>query len=319
MPQEIKMYLSDDKMLDSIGNAFNSRTRRDILRLCASKSYSIYQIAETLNMAIPTISFHVKILEKAGLVNVIQHPHKKGNEKQVSVSFSSLSITKAASAPTVQKNFHFSLPIGSYTDFKIKPPCCMVNQEGIALMVDQPGFFYSPKRFLAELISFSDGSLEYSIPTYKFKGEKIFKVIFSLELCAETPFFNNSWRSDITFWINGVELCTYQCLGDYGERRGLLTPKLWTHNATQYGFLQKITVGSDGTYLNEELVSDANVEQLALSSSDCMTLRLGVKEDAKCHGGVNLFGKNFGDHPQNILVQVITNESYCEPSKTDEK
>ena len=81
MAQEINIYLSDDQMLEDVGNAFNSRTRRDILRLCANKSYSIYGLAEALNMAIPTISFHVKILQKAGLVIVLQHPNKKDNEK----------------------------------------------------------------------------------------------------------------------------------------------------------------------------------------------------------------------------------------------
>ena len=81
MAQEINIYLSDDQMLEDVGNAFNSRTRRDILRLCANKSYSIYGLSEALNMAIPTISFHVKILQKAGLVIVLQHPNKKDNEK----------------------------------------------------------------------------------------------------------------------------------------------------------------------------------------------------------------------------------------------
>ncbi len=84
MAQEINIYLSDDQMLEDVGNAFNSRTRRDILRLCANKSYSIYGLAEALNMAIPTISFHVKILQKAGLVIVLQHPNKKDNEKNAS-------------------------------------------------------------------------------------------------------------------------------------------------------------------------------------------------------------------------------------------
>ena len=81
MAQEINIYLSDDQMLEDVGNAFNSRTRRDILRPCANKSYSIYGLSEALNMAIPTISFHVKILQKAGLVIVLQHPNKKDNEK----------------------------------------------------------------------------------------------------------------------------------------------------------------------------------------------------------------------------------------------
>lgn len=310
MSQQINVFLTDDQLLENIGNSLNARTRRDILRLCSFRNYSIYQLAEILNMAIPTISFHVKILQKAGLVNVIQTPHKKGNEKQVTVSFSNISISKSTNQQPIQKAYHFSLPVGSYTDFKVVAPCCIVNKDGSALGIDEPGIFYSPKRFAAELISFSDGYLEYSIPTYKFKNETIFKFIVSVELCAETPFFNNSWQSDITFWVNNIECCTYQCKGDYGERRGYFTPKLWTHNATQYGFLQKISIDSDGVYLNEKKESSVNLNDLHLTERDSIQLRIGIKENAKHKGGINLFGKNFGDHPQNILVQVIIGENY---------
>ena len=33
-------------------------------------------------------------------------------------------------------------------------------------------------------------------------------------------------------------------------------------------------------------------------------LRIGIKEDAKYVGGVNLFGREFGDTDQNILLQI---------------
>lgn len=121
MAQEINIYLSDDQMLEDVGNAFNSRTRRDILRLCANKSYSIYGLAEALNMAIPTISFHVKILQKAGLVIVLQHPNKKDNEKTllrkekrfIRLVFVFISFTVRLSSCRLQ-SFRFYLLLTSY-------------------------------------------------------------------------------------------------------------------------------------------------------------------------------------------------------------
>lgn len=36
-----------------------------------------------------------------------------------------------------------------------------------------------------------------------------------------------------------------------------------------------------------------------------MDLRLGVKEDARYKGGMNLFGKKFGDHEQDLVMKIF--------------
>ena len=87
MAQEINIYLSDDQMLEDVGNAFNSRTRRDILRLCANKSYSIYGLAEALNMAIPTISFTLKFCKKRGLSSFCNTPTKRATKNRFPFPF----------------------------------------------------------------------------------------------------------------------------------------------------------------------------------------------------------------------------------------
>ena len=35
-----------------------------------------------------------------------------------------------------------------------------------------------------------------------------------------------------------------------------------------------------------------------------ITMRIGIKEDAVNVGGVSLFGENFGDYPQDIILKL---------------
>jgi predicted transcriptional regulator len=64
------------------------------------------------------------------------------------------------------------------------------------------------------------------------------KLELSMEICSEAPEFALDWPSDITLWINGVEV------------------------------------------------------------------RLGVKADARNVGGLNLFGRKFGNYGQDILMRT---------------
>lgn len=45
-------------------------------------------------------------------------------------------------------------------------------------------------------------------------------------------------------------------------------------------------------------------DDLDLYGSDFVELRIGIKNDAAHKGGINLFGKNFGDYPQAIVMTV---------------
>jgi len=51
-------------------------------------------------------------------------------------------------------------------------------------------------------------------------------------------------------------------------------------------------------------VSDVKLSDLKLTHRPNVRLRIGVKEDAIHQGGVNLFGRQFGDHEQDIVMKV---------------
>jgi predicted transcriptional regulator len=41
-----------------------------------------------------------------------------------------------------------------------------------------------------------------------------------------------------------------------------------------------------------------------LKETNRIKLTIGIKEDAVHKGGINIFGKNFGDYPQSIVMTI---------------
>ena len=304
MDSSMTYNLNDDAQIDRLASALSSSVRRKILQLIGKNSYSVVQLAEKLNLSISTTTFHLKFLKEAELIKVLPNPNKKGNEKLISQGLASVAIDLKTMTHYQSEEFVYNVPIGSYTDFDIKAPCGLVNENGLVYMHDNPDVFRTPERFSATLLAFSKGYIEYSIPAFKYKNTKILSFTFSVELCSECPNYNNTWKSDITFWINHHEICTYRSPGDYGDRRGRFPIPHWPANSTQYGMLKKVRVDETGTYLDEKLVSDVTVDSLDLNNFDLTTLRIGIKDNAHYVGGINIFGKNNGDTDQDIVVQV---------------
>ena len=60
-----------------------------------------------------------------------------------------------------------------------------------------------------------------------------------------------------------------------------------------------------GSYVDGIRMSDVTIDQVELSSSRPIRLRIESPEDAANPGGFNLFGKGFGNYDQNISVTII--------------
>ena len=313
----LNLYEDEEKIV-KITSALSVKTRRDIIKLINTSSLSINEIAWKLNIPVSTASFHVKTLVDAGLL-IYSTPTKKiGNEKRVFLGdylFTLYTGNPNKEYVVKQEQQTFNVPIGSYTAYSVKPTCGIATKTGYILVSDTPCVFSSPQRFEAGLIWLKQGFLEYSIPLLDYsnsvKGKlqyndkkSIISVCFTFEICSECAGYNHNFKSDITFSINGVDLCVYTCPGDFGDRRGKLTPEHIPDRITQYGLLQCLDVRFDGTYLNEKRVSDLCIADLNLTDNDILTFRISVKEDAKHVGGINLFGKDFGDYPQDIILTV---------------
>ena len=88
-----------------------------------------------------------------------------------------------------------------------------------------------------------------------------------------------NWPSDITISINGVETAVYCSPGDYGARRGKLTPPAWPNGNTQYGMLKTFSVKENGSYMDGRLVhAGISLRDIAIESRPYISLKIEIKE-----------------------------------------
>ncbi|MCC7210071.1 MAG: transcriptional regulator, partial [Anaerolineae bacterium] len=155
----------------------------------------------------------------------------------------------------------------------------------------------------AQLLWFRHGYVEYRFPN-RMPGHVVLDSLqVSLELCSEAPNSNPDWPSNISMWLNGVEIGTWTCPGDFGGQRGVLTPIWWDEWNTQYGLLKMWRVNRDGSYIDGVRISDVTIDDLGILGHNYITLRIGVKNEG-IPGGVNVFGARFGNYPQDILMRL---------------
>ncbi len=197
------------------------------------------------------------------------------------------------------------MPIGIFTDYTVTAPCGLCSTEHIIGFLDFPDSFLNPERMKAGLLWCGSGSVEYKFPNNtKYEEKTVTKLEVSLELSSETPGTNVNWPSDITMWVNKTEIGTWVCPGDYGDKRGKYTPLWWKLEGSQYGLLKHWTVTDKGTFIDGVKISNVTLEDLKISEHHSIRVRVGVKEDAEHMGGMNIFGKGFGNYDQGIILRT---------------
>jgi predicted transcriptional regulator len=118
------------------------------------------------------------------------------------------------------------------------------------------------------------------------------------------PGTSADWPSDISFSVNGVDAGTWTSPGDFGDKRGQYTPDWWKLTGSQYGKLKTWRIDGSGTYLDDARVSDVTLEDIDIQEHRSIRMSIGVRDDADHPGGINIFGKGFGNHDQNIVMRV---------------
>lgn len=314
--KSVNLYDKEEE-LSKICNALSDPTRRKIIKMIAELGpLTINDIAWKINVPVSTTSYHVKSLIDADILIYASNSKRRGHEKHVALGAYLVNFTLPYNLmDSPNKVYSIDVPIGSYSSFHVEPTCGILTENGLESLSDTPVAFYSPNRFKAGLIWLHKGYLEYSIPLTDYIGtegndleyrnkDAISSLSFKFELCSETPLYNHNYKSDITFSVNGLEICTFTTTGDFGEHRGRLNPVWLVNENTQYGLLYSIDIRFDGSYLNEKRVSDIAIDDLELPENNVLVFRLEVKNDATHIGGFNLFGKNFGDYPQDISLDI---------------
>ncbi len=301
---------ADLEKIKDIGVALSSIDKLKILQLLSVRPRTLSELSRELDIAVSSVSFHIDALVRAQLIFISYEPGLKGHVKLCTKAahnlFIDFDIVTNNTPILLENKEEIEMPIGNFVDCEIQAPCGIAGKEKQLIENDVPEAFFTPDRAKAELIWFQAGFVSYQFPTHFFKNNVNYKQItFSLELCSETVYFRNDWPSDITFWINDIEITTYTSPGDFGGRRGKFTPDYWFINSTQYGLLKKFTINDAGVFIDNQLVNKSvTFKDLKLKECNRIKLTIGIKNDAEHKGGINLFGKNFGDYPQAILMVI---------------
>lgn len=284
-----------------------SPVRLRILRLLRREGpLNVNSIAEALDLPQSTIASNVQILEDAELIETTLGKASKGQQKVCAARFDEIVVrldpTPASHDPKV---IEVEMPLGLYTSCNVSAPCGLCSNKSIMGVLDVPDLFLDPSRVQAALIWFGRGHVEYKFPNNaKVLNTPVESLEFLMELSSEVPGTNTNWPSDISLWVNDVKVGTWTSPGDYGDRRGTFTPRWWKLEGSQYGILTRWVINASGTWLADRKLSDVTLQDLRLPEHHSIRLRIGIDDDGGRPGGINIFGRGFGNHDQDIVMRL---------------
>lgn len=284
-----------------------SEVRVRILRLLESRGpLNVNQITQELGLPQSTISSNLQILENVNLIITKTERARKGSQKicqsafsEILIAFNDLKKDRDDSALEVE------MPIGLYTASDVSAPCGLCAPDGVIGLLDVPDTFLEPDRMKAGLLWFTRGYVEYQFPNnMKLLGKEPTSVEFAMELSSEVPGTSAHWPSDISVAVNGVDVATWTSPGDFGDKRGVFTPDWWKLEGSQYGKLKHWRINGSGSYVDGLKVSNITINDLGINEHKSIRLRIGVSEDADHPGGINIFGRGFGNYDQSIIMRL---------------
>ncbi len=300
-----RLLMIEAKESLNVLSALASEPRLAILELLNTHKLNVNDIAKELHLPQSTVSTNIKILEEAGLIAVEVAAGKKGAQKLCSLPYDEIVVQLPGIRKEVSQNIiEVAMPVGLYTDFEVHPPCGLCSREEIIGFLDVPDAFLNPKRAIASLIWFERGFVEYKFPNDLKGNISLERLEVSMELSSEVPGTNSDWPSDITVWINGIEIGVWTCPGDFGDVRGKLTPMWWKLAGSQYGLLKNWNVTETGTFVDGIKVSDVTLTELNIRGHSSIKVRIGIQENAVNVGGINIFGAGFGNYDQDIVLTM---------------
>jgi len=296
-------HIDDEVEMTTICKALSNPQRMMIMQAITRKTMTVSELANLLKLAQSTMTVHIQELEAAGLLRSVVKPGPvRGQQKLCSPAIDGLSFVFAAE----ENQKSISMPVGHFVDYSVKPTCGIHSSIGQLIKCDQPAAFTSPQRADAQVVwTGKDGYFEYRFQVLDC-AETAKGIELSAEVCSEFIDSKCDWKSDISLWIDGTLIGTFVSPGDMGGRRGRFTPSWVAANWTQYGFLVKWRIDDRGCFVNDEKVKDSPAyNDLNMKEKSDIRVRIGVAPDAKNIGGINLFGKHYGDFEQEIVLKWL--------------
>lgn len=282
-------------------------TRIKIMSLLSENGeMNINDLARNLGLSNATTSIHVKKLVECGFLQERTLSASRGIQKLCSMKEEKLIIDLISSKQLADKTLRETeIRIGHYSNYDIAPTSVITTTDGVIGEFDDIRYFSYPERYDAAFLCFGKGYVEYSLPNPLNVGETPSEIQLSFEISSEAPGSNENYPSDIYFQINGVELGFWTSPGDYGQRRGYLTPAWHPVGLNQYGLLKILIINNKGVYIDGNTrLSEVTIDQLGIRYQSKIDFRISSPEHAHNQGGVSLFGKGFGNYNQDIIFKM---------------
>lgn len=298
----MELDISTDSLL--VYEVLASETRLNIIKLLGKEKRNISEIATALNLSNAIITRHIQKMEAANIIKSEKVPGKSGVQKLVFLSVDDIHISfpeKIYHAFNLHKT---ELKLGHFTNFDVNPTCGLATTTSIVGKPDDPKYFMDSDRVNASLLWFSKGFVEYKIPNLLQDNQHAEMLEISFELSSEFPLSNNVWPSDISIYINDIKIGVYTVPGNFSDTRGRYTPTWWNSQFSQYGLLKHLRINTLDSGMDGEPFSSITINDLKLDQNSLITLKFAVESDSPNVGGLTLFGKGFGNHDQDILVNL---------------
>jgi predicted transcriptional regulator len=296
------MFIDTSKNSLPVFQALANETRLSIINKLSIKEMNISEIAKTLCISNAITTRHIQQLEEAGIVKTKRLPGKYGLQKIVALAIDQISIDFPEKIFPEYRSYQTDVKVGHFTDFQVEPTCGLASELGHIGMADQVLSFLDSQRVDAQIVWSAKGYIEYKIPNLVKESDHLELLDISFEISSEFPISNNTWPSDITYYIDGKKLGTDRVKGNYSDVRGRLTPKWWPDTCSQYGELKHIRINQYDTSIDGVPTSNLNINDFDFSNADYFTLRIASEANVPNIGGFTIFGNRWGNHEQNIRV-----------------
>lgn len=292
-----------DEGLD-IFKALGSDLRIKIIKtLLANNGMNMNELASSLGITNSALTSHIKKLEDCGLIVISSESSGHGNHKKCRVHLDKI-LFDINSEEESKDIYEIDIKVGHFADHQVYPTCGLASAEKLIGEVDDPRYFAHPDHLNSDILWFTRGYVEYIIPNLLPVSQKVDQISISLELGSEAPGCNDSWPSDINFYINGKWIGYWTSPGDFGNVKGIFTPKWWYPNWNQYGLLKLIMINQKGTFIDGLQISNVSLKDYDLDYRSSIKFKMAVPDDAAHIGGLTIYGKNFGNYNQDIKVRI---------------
>ena len=304
-PLALVVDAADVRRAVAVAKALASEPRWRLLRTLGEQLRNVGELAEALAMPPSTVAMHLAVLEQAGLVRSEYVPGRRGRQRVCQRVYDQVRWDLPRMRPRPEPIIiETSLPVGAYAEADVAPTCGLAGPDAVIGLLDDPTSFFEPEHAQAQLVWFRHGHLTYRFPNRLPPRSRADTLWLSLELCSEAPMHHHDWPSDVSVWVNDVLLGTWTSPADFGGRRGLLTPAWWDTRNSQYGVLKEWRVTEQGSFVDGMRLSGVTIDDLSLPGRPFVSVRVGVDPDARHVGGLNLFGRGFGNYPQDIVLRL---------------